>query len=75
MSDIGKLISEVGFPMAMCVAFAYALWNMWKDVRKTCETLTNTNAKLVETNEELVKDIKYKLDNVVEKINDLARKQ
>lgn len=75
MSEMGKLVSEVGFPIAMCIVFIFGLWQMWKDVRRTCKTLTDTNAKLVETNSELVKSINSKLDNVVEKINYLARRE
>ena len=63
MEAWSNFISSVGFPIA-----CFVLWQMWKQIKTTCDKLTETNAELVKTNSNLVGSINVKLDKLIEEL-------
>ncbi len=68
MEAWSNFISSVGFPIACTSALGFVLWQMWKQIKTTCDKLTETNAELVKTNSNLVGSINVKLDKLIEEL-------
>ncbi len=49
MVEWSNFINNVGFPIACTCGLAFILWQMWKQIKTTCDKLTETNEELVQT--------------------------
>lgn len=75
MNDLGNFVSNVGFPITIALGACYVFYkvftSLFQRVLKTCEDLTDTNKKLVETNGTFVQhfnEMKRDITEVKEKV-------
>lgn len=59
MDYIQTLISNVGFPIAMCIIMCYFYFKVIKSLEETVKT----NTKAIETGLSMIADIKKKVDD------------
>ena len=61
---ISNLISSLGFPIFCVLALGWFLYQIYKNMMNTLDTITDNNKELVETNRELIKGMDIKIDNI-----------
>ena len=66
---ISNLISSLGFPIFCVLALGWFLYQIYKNMMKTLDTITDNNKELVETNRELIKGMDIKIDNIENKLD------
>ena len=66
---ISNLISSLGFPIFCVLALGWFLYQIYRNMMKTLDTITDNNKELVETNRELIKGMDIKIDNIENKLD------
>ena len=66
---ISNLISSLGFPIFCVLALGWFLYQIYKNMMNTLDTITDNNKELVETNRELIKGMDIKIDNIENKLD------
>ena len=74
INTISKLISSLGFPIFCVLALGYFLYQVYKNMCKTLDTITDNNKELVETNRELIKGMDIKIDNIQNKLDNFIER-
>lgn len=76
MTEIGTLVSTVGYPIATAIVIGWVAYKMYIKMVQTLDAVTSTNAVLVETNKSLISNLDNKIDKVeikVDRIIDVMR--
>ena len=66
---ISNLISSLGFPIFCVLALGWFLYQIYKNMMNTLDSITDNNKELVETNRELIKGMDIKIDNIENKLD------
>lgn len=74
MEQVTNFITNLGFPIAGCVAMGFFIYNMWQKINITLDKVTETNNQLVLTNQSLISSINFKVDKIEEKVEEISNK-
>ena len=81
MEQLINIVTNLGFPIACCVAMGYFIDNMWKKNNETNEKtlialdkVTETNNQLVLTNQSLISNMDLKVEKIEKKVEEIAIK-
>lgn len=81
MEQLINLVTNLGFPIACCLAMGYFIDNMWKKNNETNEKtlialdkVTETNNQLVLTNQSLISNMDLKVEKIEKKVEEIASK-
>lgn len=81
MEQLINLVTNLGFPIACCLAMGYFIDNMWKKNNETNEKtlialdkVTETNNQLVLTNQSLISNMDLKVEKIEKKLKRLQVK-
>lgn len=81
MEQVTNLVTNLGFPVACCIAMGYFIWNMYQKNNDTNERtlvaldkVTETNNQLVLTNQSLISNMDLKVEKIEEKVEEIASK-
>lgn len=66
---ISNLISSLGFPIFCVLALGWFLYQIYRNMMNTLDSITENNKELVETNRELIKGMDIKIDNIENKLD------
>lgn len=74
MEQVTNLITNLGFPVACCIAMGFFIYNIWGRINSTLDKVTETNNQLVITNQSLISSINSKVDKIEEKVEEISNK-
>ena len=73
MAEIGQLVTNLGFPIALVLILLWFLYNkVWVYLVEKMDEITKVNEELVRTNRELCSAMNIKLEVIEGKVDKIA---